>query len=98
MKNVSVWWTLLLQQCSAGNCVSKLTYFRVKVDSKAKQKCSSNGYKFYNCRWTFQGFYVTISGENNMKCIGSRLYQTIGKWVINILKEETMSFSPLLSA
>lgn len=40
-------------------------------------------------------FNVTISGENNMKCIGSRLYQTFGKWVINTLKEETMSFSAL---
>lgn len=37
MKNVSVWWTLLLEQHSAGNCVSKLTYFGVKVDPKVKQ-------------------------------------------------------------
>lgn len=38
-------------------------------------------------------YNVAIGGGNNKKCIGSRLYQMIDKWVVNVLKEETMSFS-----
>ena len=99
MKDVSVWWILLLEQHSAGNCVLKLTHFGLnEVDSEIKQKCHSNRYKFYNCGRTFQGFLCSYGWENNKKCKGSVHYQLTDKWVINVLEEGTMSFSALLFA
>lgn len=38
-------------------------------------------------------FNVAIGGGDNKKCILSRLFQMIDKWVVNVLKEETMLFS-----
>lgn len=36
--------------------------------------------------------------RKHKQCKGSLLYQIIDRWVINVLKEGTMSFSALLSA